>query len=252
MRRGRQFRNLCAALLLCLLAGRSVPAQEPVIVDLSNHLVAITTGFAGTDVLLFGAADEFGDVVVVVRGPLKDIVVHRKSRVLGVWANTASMTFARAPSFYAVAASRPLAEIAPESVLKRHQLGMENLALRLPRNLASPNLAAEWRAALIRNQQRQGLYAGEVEKVRFLGGRLFRTRFSLPANVPTGDYQVEVYLLRYSEVVGAQITPLQVAKTGLEADIFDFAHQQAPLYGVIAILVALVAGWLGNAIFRKA
>ena len=73
-----------------------------------------------------------------------------------------------------------------------------------------------------------------------------------PANVPTGTYKVEVYLLRDGRVVSAQTTPLIVGKIGLEADIFDFAHNYAALYGVIAILVALVAGWLAHVAFRRA
>ena len=45
------------------------PAGAELVAALSNHLVAISTGFSGTDVLLFGAIDGTGDVVVVVRGP---------------------------------------------------------------------------------------------------------------------------------------------------------------------------------------
>lgn len=73
------------------------------VADLSQHLVGITTGFAGADVLLFGAVEGHGDVVVVTRGPERPAIMHRKSRILGVWANTASMTFDRVPSFYAIA-----------------------------------------------------------------------------------------------------------------------------------------------------
>jgi hypothetical protein len=51
--------------------------------------------------------------------------------------------------------------------------------------------------------------------------------------------------------VSSQTTPLFVSKVGVEAEIFDFAHNRSALYGVIAILVALVAGWLGHVVFRK-
>ena len=34
-------------------------SASPLVADLSNHLVAITTGFTGTDLLLFGAALTF-------------------------------------------------------------------------------------------------------------------------------------------------------------------------------------------------
>ncbi len=221
------------------------------VADLSKHLVAITTGFAGSDVLLYGAVDGPGDVVIVVRGPQEPIVMHRKSRIIGVWANTATMTFEEAPSFYAVAASRALGEVASTVTLDQQKIGLEHLNLDLGLR-ASPNLAEEWEQALIRNMQRRGLYADKVQPVTFLGSQLFRTEVSFPANVPTGQYLVEVYLLREGRIVQAQTIPLIVSKIGLEAEIFDFAYNESALYGLIAILVALVSGWLAHIAFRKA
>ncbi|MGF1610398.1 MAG: TIGR02186 family protein [Kiloniellales bacterium] len=240
------------ALLLVLLVGPAAPLKPNALVaDLSDHLVAITTGFAGAKVLLFGAVDGPGDVAVIVRGPESSVVMHRKSRLAGIWVNTASMTFDRVPSFYAVAASRPLEEIASVGARARNEIGLDFLDLALPHAKASENIANEWRAALKRNKQRLGLYSTTVGRVRFLGNRLFRTDIFFPANVPTGAYQVQVYLLRDGEVIGAQTTPLIVSKIGAEAEIFDFAHHQSALYGVIAVLVALVAGWLAHVAFRK-
>jgi uncharacterized protein (TIGR02186 family) len=225
---------------------------DSLVADLSQHLVGITTGFSGADVLLFGAVEDQGDVVVITRGPDRPVVMHRKSRILGVWVNTASMTFERAPSFYSIASSRPLEELAPATMLARHEMGIEHLRLELARAKASPNVAAEWRDGLIRNLQRLGLYGTSVRNVTFLGNRLFRTRITLPANVPTGIYQVQVFLIRDGRVISGQTTPLSVSKVGGEAVVFDFAHNQPPLYGLIAIVLALVAGWLAHFAFRKA
>ena len=122
----------------------------------------------------------------------------------------------------------------------------------LPRAKASENLAREWKDGLKRNQIRLGLYREKVGRVSFLGNQLFRAEFELPANVPTGSYQVHVFLLRDGRVVSAQTTPLRVDKVGVEAEVFDFAHKQSALYGVVAILVALMAGRLAHIAFRKA
>jgi hypothetical protein len=66
-----------AAVLALGLAIAGPLRAAPLVADLSKHLVAITTGFAGTDVLLFGAIDEPGDVVVIVWGPPQEVVMHR-------------------------------------------------------------------------------------------------------------------------------------------------------------------------------
>ena len=99
------------ALILALLA-LSLPSlgHAAAIVDLSQHNVSITTGFAGGEVLLFGAVEDPADIVVVVEGPAEKQTVWRKSRVGGIWLNRTGESFA-APSFYHVASSRPLSEI---------------------------------------------------------------------------------------------------------------------------------------------
>lgn len=250
-RHGKAIALGVGALAVLGLAVAGPLRAAPLVADLSKHLVAITTGFAGTDVLLFGAVDGPGDVVVIIWGPPEQVVMHRKSRIAGIWINTAQMTFERVPSFYSVASSRSLDEIASEHVLSRLEMGVERLNLPLPHAKASPNIARNWRDALIRNKQRLGHYAREVGQVIFLGENLFRTLVEFPANVPTGTYQIEVYLLRDGRVISAQTTPLIVGKIGLEAEVYDFAHNYAAVYGLIAILVALVAGWLAHVAFRR-
>lgn len=235
--------------MLLLLPGGSARAVD-LVADLSDHLVAITTGFAGTEVLLYGAVEQPGEIIVVVRGPETRTVMRRKSRVAGIWMNTASMAFERVPAYYALAASGPLKEIADQRELDRLRIGLENLK-PAPLSIASPNIVARWQEALIRNKQRAGLYARRVGTVSFLADKLFRTRIAFPANVPTGIYLADVYLLRNGLVVSAQTTPLNIRKVGTEADLYDFAHEQAGLYGLVAVFLALMAGWLAHLAFRR-
>ena len=240
-------RAVLAAATLVLACGPV--AAESLVADLSHHLVRITTGFTGSDVLLFGAIEGEGDVVVVVRGPASRAVVRQKERVAGVWINQSGVEFGDVPAFYAVAASRPLADFLPQAVAARHRIGMNNL--HLTANSPTGENHGAYREALLRNQVKNGLYPSEIGRVTFLGKRLFRTNVEFPANVPTGIYRVEVYLIRDGQVASAQITPLEIRKAGLEAEIFDFAHRHEILYGLIAILLALMAGWGAGEIFRR-
>ena len=68
--------------------------------------------------------------------------------------------------------------------------------------------------------------------------------------MPTGTYLVEIFLIRDRDVVAAQTTPLVVSKVGLDAAVFDFAIRQAAAYGAIAVLTAMLAGWLASLPFR--
>ena len=241
--------KLLAPLIVLAVAVPGV-ARADLVADLSQHLVAITTGFSGTKVLLFGTTGGMGDVVVVLRGPENAEVVRRKARKAGIWVNDAEMVFEGTPSYYAVAASRPLSEFLPERVAQREEIGIRNLRVTPPED-AKPEEVESFRAALIRNKQKVELYSVEPEPISFLGNRLFRTDMHFPANAPVGTYIVRVFLVHDGDVVGATITPLVVSKIGFEAGVFDFADRHSLAYGVLAILIAVVAGWSASVAFHK-
>lgn len=236
-------------LVLALLAAAPAPCA-PLVADISNKEIAITTGFAGADLLLFGALDAQGDVVVVVRGPARREIVRRKERVVGVWLNGESVAFNDVPGYYFVAASRPLDEVAPSETLKRHQIGIERLCLPSS-NQTTPCSSGDFREGLVRAMQNRDLYTEMPAPVTVLDNRLFRTTIGFPANVPTGVYTAEVYLFRDGRLASTAKTPVIVRKAGIEARIYDFAHERAALYGIVAILIALMAGWVAGAVFRK-
>ncbi|MBT5416308.1 MAG: TIGR02186 family protein [Rhodospirillaceae bacterium] len=241
---------LAAAFGALSLAWTGARAQG-LVADLSDHFVAITAGFTGTDVLLFGALDEEGDVAVVVRGPEQDVVVRRKDRIAGVWANADELTFEAVPTFYAIAANRPLDDLAPRPVLERNQIGMRNIRFNAMEPDVTEVETARFIDAFIRIQKRQRLYSDDLGTVTFMTGRLFRSRLVFPSNVPVGVYTVQVFLIRDGEVLSAQTTPLNIDRTGIGAEIFLFAHRHAAAYGALAILSALVAGWLAGQIFKR-
>jgi uncharacterized protein (TIGR02186 family) len=228
------------------------PARaDGLVADLTSHLIAITTGFTGASVVLFGATDGPGDVIVAVRGPDREMTVRRKSRVAGIWVNTQKVTFSNVPSFYAIAASRPMPEILSPAAAAFYRLGVANL--RLTASTPAPSVVVDaFRNALEREQQQAGLFSERMTKVDFLGARLFRTTITFPSNVPTGTYLVEVFLVRDKDVVGGQTTPLVVSKVGVDAAVFEFSARQPGFYGAIAVLTAMMAGWLASLPFRGA
>lgn len=110
---------------------------------------------------------------------------------------------------------------------------------------------AEFRQALIDLQGKAGLYVEDPGGVELRGGRLFRTRISLPAQVPVGEYRVKIYALRDGLITDAQQIPLYVERSDIEHYVYSFATTYPFLYGVFAVVVAALAGWLSAILFRK-
>jgi len=247
-----KFRLAAVVMLLVLAPGSR--ADEPLVADLSEHLVRITVGFEGAQLLLFGAVDGEGEIVVLVHGPPETVTVRRKERTAGIWMNRDEMTFENVPAFYEVMSTSQFTDWLPDALRERHQIGVNHLELPLlrePRREVDPAAAIAFREALIRRKQELGHYGVGVGSVKMLSARLFRTDVLFPTNVPTGTYTVEVLRIRDGAVIGAQSTPLYVSKVGVLADIFVFAQENAALYGILAIVIAILAGLGANAAFRK-
>jgi uncharacterized protein (TIGR02186 family) len=228
------------------------------VAGLSQDIIQITSNYNGTDIVAFGAIENMNvmtaagplDVVVAVRGPDADMTVRKKERVAGIWLNNHGVVMRSIPAYYFVASTRPLSAIAPEDTLKRYALGLDELEPRSS-TARNPAIAEPYRQALVRHKLIEGLYNENAGGVEFLSPTLFRARVPVPADVPRGQYNVQVYLFRNGTVVSAQSTPLYVDQTGLERRLFNFAHQSPWAYGLSVVFMAAALGWISSAIFRR-
>ncbi len=234
-------------MLLVLLPG-AVQAR-PIVADLAIRSIDIGHDFAGIDILLFGARNDIGDIVVVVRGPEQPYIVRKKERMAGVWVNRKAAEFSDVPGFYAVAAVRPLEVLKNEQLLRTLGIGMERLDL--PSLQESDAMHPEFREALLRHKEGKGLYVSTLNKVDFWGETLFRTVLRFPKNIMKGLYTAEVYLFNDGQLTAMQFTPFQVSHSGFEAWLHTAAHQYSLLYGIAAVLIALLAGWVASVIFHR-
>ncbi|MGH6891173.1 MAG: TIGR02186 family protein, partial [Dongiaceae bacterium] len=240
---------LIAIPIAILGAALTGPASaKGIVADVDDHLVEITTDFSGQDILVFGAIDAPGDVILVMRGPAGEVLVHRKGRFAGIWMNVQTIGFDDVPSLYGVASSRPLFEMLTPETLDRYQLGVGRVRFEaMERDVPG---TGPFRAALVQQKKKRGLYADRVGRVTFIGATLFRANLHLPSNVPTGTFLIDVYLVRDGRIVDAQNMPLVISKVGFGADIYKYAHApsipQRLAYGITAVLVSLLTGRLAH------
>jgi len=260
-----RFLSLCLAAFVAISsAALAQPGgfRERIEADVSSRRIGIESDFAGIQVIVFGAVDHsqqrsaeqnYYDVAIVIRGPEKPTVVRRKDRALGLWVNQAAQVFTDAPQYYAVLSTRPLGEIAPQEVLAEHQIGYDNLRLTPASegDASNANQTQQFRAALIRVKEDRSLYQERAFAVAFISRSLFRATVSLPANVPVGVFDVDIYLFHQGELLDTHTTELRIEKQGMERFIFNLAYQNSLLYGLAAVVIAVVAGLAASAAFRS-
>jgi uncharacterized protein (TIGR02186 family) len=252
-------RSRTASIALAALSLVLIAASKPVLVpDISSRSVEIRYSFTGAQLLLFGAILYPGgraparpaDIVVVLRGPVEPIVVREKKKIAGIWMNADSNRFRSAPSFYAVASSRPIAELVDERTAAIYEMGLQNLQLS-PGGGALPEKDRRFEAGLLDLRRRQGLFAEHPRGVEVSQSVLYRATISIPSQVPVGTYTAETFLVDRGRVLAAATREIEIKKSGFERFVALAARRHAFLYGLVAVLLSLGLGYGAGLLFRR-
>ena len=250
--------------LVMVFAGLPVAgpaAAERLIASLTNHRVMITSSYTGVELVLFGSVERDSasferkgsyDIVATIAGPRESLRTRRKQRVLGIWVNTAARTFVDPPSYLGVLANRPLDAITTAANLRRLRIGIANTPLpELIHNDIGEVANDPFRAAFVRLMRERGLYNEEPDAVTFLTPTLFRAAIPLPAQVPIGDYTVDVKLFADGNLIAQTNSAFEIVKVGFEQFVANAAREHGLLYGLATTMMALATGWIASVAFRR-
>lgn len=244
-----------------LLAPLLMAQAKPVLVpDVSQRRIEIAYSFTGAELLLFGAILYPGgrlprgeaptDIVVVVKGPTQSILVREKEKVAGIWVNADRLRYQSAPSFYAIASSRPIARLVDDRTRAIYELGLDSLQLS-PASSAPADVQQRFQQGLVAVKQRAGLYVAAPGTVEITDGVLYRARLTIPARVPVGRFTAETFLIRDGHVLAAAVRDIDIRKSGFERFVARAAERNSILYGLTAVALSVALGWAAGAIARR-
>lgn len=251
----RHTRQLLLAPALLMLSAADQPILVP---DVSQREVEIQYSFTGADLLLFGAIvypdgrqpKKPADILVVLKGPDQSITMREKQKVAGIWINADTARFSSAPSFYAMASSRPIEQVVDQRTAAIYEMGVEKLQLS-PSSLNDSAELDRFQAGLIDLRERAGLYVERAGTVEITKGVLYRARLPLSARVIVGDYTAETFLVQDGRVVAAAVRDITIRKSGFEQFMAVAAEEWPFFYGLTAIALAVGMGWTAGAIARR-
>lgn len=232
-------------------------AREPILVpDISPNKVEVRQTFTGAELLLFGAildpqgnrAGRDFDIVVVLKGPTGPILLREKRRIAGIWLNAGSTEFLSAPSYFAVASTRPINQIVDDKTAAIYELGLPWLQLS-PGGTIEPRKLVRYSQGLVELMSRKGLFQENEGTVKLSEQVLYQARIKLPSNVQTGRYTAETFAISRGRVVASKIIPVDVEKLGFEGAVAQFAQNYAFLYGLLVIAMSVFLGWLAGRVF---
>lgn len=255
--------TLLALIFACCirtLAGAQAMNPEGIQIGLSTDVIRITADFAGADLTIFGSLDNADplvtrqgryDVIVVLEGPARPVSVRRKDRVLGIWMNTQSEPFVNVPESYSISTTRAPQDIANPANYKQLALGTDYIHIEPKDRSTSPATLVEFTTALRDRKAAVGLYSERIGGVQFLSANLFRATLALAPNVPVGTHKARAFLFRNGTFIKETSAQLSIRKSGFEQTLFRLANDHSFFYGVVAVALAIVTGWLGRIMFRR-
>jgi len=251
-------RALIAALALLLPFAATEAADPRLVPDVSSRAIDIQYSFTGEELLLFGAIvypgkplpDDRADIVVVLKGPVRPIVLREKRRVAGMWVNASSIRLRTSPGFYAIGSSRPIDKLVDERTAAIFELGLDNLSMS-PTGFSEARKLQRFEGGLVDLYTRMGLFYQNPAAVEISEGVLYRARIPVPARVPVGTYRAETYLISRGRVLAVASRDVQIRKAGFERFVALAAQRHGFLYGLSAVALSLLLGYGASAIFRR-
>ncbi|CAK8162994.1 putative TIGR02186 family protein [Candidatus Xenohaliotis californiensis] len=221
-------------------------------VDISNDFVNIGSDFNGIDLLIFGTKKPDEDIIILVKGVKKNINILKKEHTAGIWIVKEKRNIKDIESFYYIASTKPLSEF-NQITLKNLGIGIENITVNI-KHLSKKNQTLtsdkDFINAFLTLRVKSGLYIDRKQSVEILDNKLFKENLSFPHNIPLGTYSSQIFLFKNNILREIKILPIHIEDKGIGALIFKFSREWSIFYGILAVTMGVLIGWIGSTLFK--
>jgi hypothetical protein len=205
-----------------------------------------------------GDVPEDSEVLLKVTGPAERAVLSPQGKHIS-WSSVETVNVEGMPGFFRVVSSNGFDNL-PATVKK--SLGVEPGYVSLlklgkvtirndeERVALAESEALPYLKVLAQIRERKDLYGHIPEGIR-VNGTVFSGSLHLPPEVPRGNYLLEIYAVRGGEVLGYASHQIQVHNLGLARFISETALYKPELYGLGAVGLALIAGFVVARLFKE-
>jgi hypothetical protein len=166
-----------------------------------------------------------------------------------------SLEFKDAPRVYLLSSTADLSRILDAAELNQNLLGFEALRghIRIEDGKGNP-ADGKWFDEYLKFKKQENVYEmreGAIVRQHGENDNTYKVDVAWPYQAPPGIYTVNVLAVRNGKVVERASANIEVKSTGLVAALSKMAFDQAGWYGIMAVVIALLAGLGVGAIFKK-
>lgn len=244
--------------------------EAPVSLRIRPEKIEMGAFYNGAKVRIEGVVPASSRVLVVLRGAENDEFFNKKGRVGPIWLNTDRVHITQAPSLFLSYSSDDVSSLLDRAVIDEYQLDEAAIQKRMRARVhckcpvstkartgagsvvCKGTAPDEHYGELIRRNYLavklgEGSYQRFANSVRVADAEGGATRYSLeflwPRKAPPGSYRVEVYACRNRAVVARSSASLDVLEVGFPAQMASLAGERPWVYGLFAVVAAVIAGF---------
>ncbi len=271
--------RICAVVGLLMCTGDVAALEpEPLTLNVSPETVRMGAFYNGATVRLQGKTAPACGILIVIRGDIKDEFFNRKERVGPIWINTDKIHITAVPSIFLSLSTTSADALLDRASINDYQLDEAAVRSQLicrrhckcsvtrhaDRKVPcmgvepEPQYAELIRSSYISLKHDRGAYQTHPAAVRVLdaaeGSSDYDVEFQWPKSAPPGAYRVEVYACRNKAVFARATGVINVVEVGFPAELAALAENHSAIYGTIAVLAAVLAGFAIDALtahFRR-
>jgi len=236
---------LLVALIMAPLTVATVQGGSPGI-KVTPAVIEMGAFYGGATLKVEGTVASGSQVLVVVRGPETEEAFNKKGRFGPIWVNAGKVHISGVPSLFLCFSSGPMASLLSRESLDQSQLDQVAIKAQM---LVEPKAMDQEviRDNYLSLKSQQGFYK-VTEGVVKLGtagpeGMPFTLDLPWSKKAPPASYEVSVYECRDGAVAGKVTSGLVVREVGFPEKIAGMAKNRGYLYGLLCVLVAMIAGF---------
>ena len=208
--------------------------------------------YHGAKISIQGQCDANDDLIVRINTDPAEMHMKFKGKAAGIfWMKIGDISFEHVPAAYLLYSSGDLASMLPEDVRVKEGIGFESIkagaVVESSREGMDPD---RWIDEFIKFKKSEKLFQVQEGSIARQNGE-YTLDVQWPYQASPGTYNVEVLAVRDGSIVDRAESSLTVVRAGIVEKLSALAFNHAAIYGIIAIIVAMVAGFAVGALFKK-
>jgi uncharacterized protein (TIGR02186 family) len=248
---------LLYAAVSCVILFSGGPVRAALTTEVTPKNIPINLLYHGAKLSISGESDVNDNLVIKISSEPIDAHMKFKGKAAGLfWMKMGDISFENVPAVYLLAASRNIDNLLPKEERIKEGIGFESI--KAGANVETSALGMDtdrWIKEFVKFKKAQKLYKIQEGTITRHQGKLsneYQLNIDWPYQAGPGTYNIEVLAVRDGEVIDRTETSLTVARSGIVDKLSYLAFNHAAVYGVIAIIVAMLAGFTVGALFKKA